>query len=47
MRINIAYFTSTGNSLFLCTKAKEQMEKAGHVLHACPVECIGHGCART
>ena len=32
MRINIAYFTSTGNTLWLCTKAKEMMEKQGHTV---------------
>ncbi len=33
MRINIAYFTSTGNTLFLCTKTQSLMEKAGHEVH--------------
>ena len=30
MKINIAYFTSTGNTLWLALKAKEIMEKEGH-----------------
>ena len=30
MRINIAYFTSTGNTLWLATKAKEIMEQQKH-----------------
>lgn len=32
MRIKIAYFTSTGNTLWLCLKAKEQMEREGHTV---------------
>lgn len=30
MRINIIYFTSTGNTLWLATKTKEMMELVGH-----------------
>ncbi len=30
MRINIGYFTSTNNTLWLCHKLKEMMEKQGH-----------------
>ncbi|MDP8264720.1 MAG: EFR1 family ferrodoxin [Candidatus Aceula lacicola] len=30
MRINIGYFTSTGNTLQLCLKAKDIMESQGH-----------------
>ena len=30
MRINIIYFTSTGNTLWLATRAKEIMEQQGH-----------------
>ena len=30
MRINIVYFTSTGNTLWLATKAKEIIERDGH-----------------
>ncbi len=33
MRIKIAYFTSTGNTLFLCKKTKELMEAQGHTVN--------------
>ncbi len=32
MKIKISYFTSTGNTLWLALKAKEQMEAAGHAV---------------
>ncbi|MCF6176842.1 MAG: EFR1 family ferrodoxin [Victivallaceae bacterium] len=32
MRINIGYFTSTGNTLWLCLKGKELMEQQGHTV---------------
>ncbi|TSA26594.1 hypothetical protein D4R71_03535 [bacterium] len=32
MRINFGYYTSTGNTLWLCKKAKEMMEEQGHTV---------------
>jgi ferredoxin/flavodoxin len=33
MKIKIAYFTSTGNTLWLCNKAKEFLEAKGHTVN--------------
>jgi ferredoxin/flavodoxin len=43
MHINIAYFTSTGNTLWLATKAKEIMEQQGHEIKL--YEVINDGAA--